>query len=224
MDESSRINCVAAQDIDVDQKIKLSITESVRLLRHAQWTVVVASPMVFASTVTTPTISRLLCTNVMRCFGFLKVEVANVGDILSAIVWRNLAKFMAQTVGQSVLVWGGVVALTLFTVVGGILLAIGAPLMEILLAARMIIKCACDLIIILDIAFNRGSKSATAADIREASKEYTHKQRSDDGMILDSTIGKVHKEVEALIPIVSHKFYKPLQISKLQAGMEDIIN
>jgi hypothetical protein len=223
IDEDARISCVAAQVIDVEQKIKLAVTECVRLLRHAEWTSMATSPLVFASTVSTPTISRLLCNNIMRCFGFIDIMAEDVDGIMSKVVWWNLAKFMAQSVSQSILIWGGVATLTLFTLIGGIPLAIGAPLLEVLPAARMIIKCACDLIIILDRAFSNGGKTATKEEINHASKEYTSKISIDTGSAGCSRKSKVHQEVEELIPIMSWKFYKPMQISKLQSGVGEII-
>jgi hypothetical protein len=109
----------------------------------------------------------------VRCFGFVEVKTEDVDSIMSKVVWWNLAKFMAHTVSQSTLVWGGVVALTLFTVVGGIPLALGAPLMEMVPAARMIVKCACDLILILERAHTLAGKLATKDHIKQATMEYT---------------------------------------------------
>lgn len=68
---------------------------------------------------------------------------------------------MAQSVSQSLAVWGGVVVLTLLTGFGGIPVAVCAPLMEMQPAARMILKCACDLILILERAHTVAGQLAT---------------------------------------------------------------
>ena len=223
LDEGARINCVAAQVADVESKIDLAMTESVRLLRTAGWTSMADAPVVFASTIATPTISRVLCNNVLRCFGFPNVKSEDVDDIMSKVVWWNLAKFMAHNLSQTLAVWGGVAALTLTTGVGGIALAVAAPLLEVIPAARMIIKCACDLIIILDRAFSAGGKTVTIEHIRQASKEYTTRFVDATGESSTSRRKKVHKAIEELIPLITLKFYKGLQIATVQAGMREII-
>ncbi|KAH7060920.1 hypothetical protein B0J12DRAFT_650686 [Macrophomina phaseolina] len=226
-DDSVYMSMVAAQSCDIEPKIELAIDETVRLLRHAIRSVYATSiPVIFAPTVIGPTVSRILCNNIIRCFGFPKITAEYVDDIMSKVVWANLAKFLAQSVGQEVTVWGGITALTLATVTGGLAIVPGTPLLEAPPAARMVVKCACDLILILDRAFSFGGKFVTKDQIRQASNDYKLGARRDTPEFPSSIRGAVHREIEALIPLVSLKNASMLTknyISRVRNGMEDII-
>src|SRR5689334_16914744 len=82
-DNGAYKSCVAAQVVDVDQKISVAIAESIRLLRCAQGVSMGTSVLVFASSISTPTISRLLCDSIARCFGFVDVKTEDVDSIMS---------------------------------------------------------------------------------------------------------------------------------------------
>ncbi|GKT41015.1 uncharacterized protein ColSpa_01196 [Colletotrichum spaethianum] len=113
---------------------------------------------------------------------------------------------MAQTLGQFSVIWGGIGFLTATTVVGSIPLIVGAPLFEAPAAARMVIKCACDLILILDQAFQEGGKSVSREKIERTTAMYTKSNVpgiEDDTQVMKSRRRLVHQEINKLIPLVS---------------------
>jgi hypothetical protein len=65
-------------------------------------------------------------------------------------------------------------------------------------------------------------KLATKDHIKQATKEYTVQTDYMGNKIMSRRL-KVHREIEELIPLVSWKIYKPLQMAKLKLGMEEII-
>lgn len=225
-DDSVHMSLVAAQVCDVEPKIEMAIDETVRLLRHAVRSVYATAPIIFGPTVIGPTVSRILCNNIVRYFGFPKVTGEHVDNIMSNVVWENLAKFMVQSVSQEVAIWGGISALTLTTIFGGLALLPGTPLLEAPPAARMITKCACDLILILDRAFSYGGRFVTKEEIRQASIEYKTKGLSSPALSKKSIRSLVHDEVEKLIPLVSLKnasMSTVNNISHIRNGMEKTI-
>ena len=143
----------------------------------------------------------------------------HVDNIMNKIIWWNLKRFMAQSVRQTIATWG------IIGFGGGIPLVAGAPLLEAPPAARMVVKCACDLILILDRAFKHGGKFVIGKDIEEASREYiaesTDQPADSTAIETKSRRKRVHAEIEELIPL--RKFYKYIRIARIQRGMEDII-
>lgn len=219
---------VAAQIVDMDLKIQLAVDETVRLLCAAVTTASVGSGLVFTSAVSTPSYSRILCSTIVRCYGLAAAKnhsrEEEIDHLMHKVVWSNLAPFMAQTVTQTVLIWSGVAALTLFTYFGGIPLAASAPLLEAPAAARMIVKCACDLVIIIDRSFQFGGKQMTGAQIQRASMEYL--QPPPGPGEFRSRRRQVHQEINDLIPTLSSlsiKIHKKSFLSKLGDGIREII-
>ncbi|KAK0622203.1 hypothetical protein DIS24_g11290 [Lasiodiplodia hormozganensis] len=226
-DDSVYMSLIAAQVCDVQPKVELAINETIRFLGHAIRTMYVASPALIGAGVVAPTVSRLLCNRIIRCFGFPKIEAKYVDDIMSKVVWSNLAKFMTQTFAPDTAVAGGMAALTLVT--GGIALIPGIPFLETPPAARLIIKCACDLILILQCAFQSGNnKFVTNEEIRAATIEYKTKGRSRTGGVYESIRDVVHKEINKLIPLMPSKqaarMLSNSNKSRIQATMRDIIS
>ena len=179
---------------------------------------------VFGPTISTPTISKILCYIVFKCFGFSEVTPSQIEGIMSSVVWNNLGRFMLQQLSQSITVWGSVATLTLFTAVGGIPLAVTAPMLEIVPAARMVTKCACDIILILHSAYSEAGPRATVEQIRQASKLYSSKRVRAPGGRFTSRRKQVHDEVHALLPVMTVKVYKGLQIHAVTTGIEEIID
>ncbi|KAB2575534.1 hypothetical protein DBV05_g5886 [Lasiodiplodia theobromae] len=202
-DDSVYMSLIAAQVCDIQPKVDLAINETIRFLGHAIRTIII------------------------RCFGFPKIEAKYVDDIMSKVVWSNLAKFMTQTFAPDTAVAGGMAALTLVT--GGIALIPGIPFLETPPAARLIIKCACDLILILQCAFQSGNnKFVTNEEIRAATIEYKTKGRSRTGGVYESIRDVVHKEINKLIPLMPSKqaarMLSNSNKSRIQATMKDIIS
>ncbi|OBR11669.1 Peptidoglycan binding domain protein [Colletotrichum higginsianum IMI 349063] len=208
---------IAAQIPDVDAKIDQAVEKTLRLLRTAVNTASLGAGLGLTSYVATPSISRHLCHEIAHgCFGMPAAKVDEVNSVLSRLVWANLSSFMAQTLGQFSVIWGGIAFLTATTVVGSIPLIVGAPLFEAPAAARMVIKCACDMILILADAFRAGGKSASRAAIEAATAAYTKNripvaEGGGEGgpgpvggaRVLRSRRRLVHQEVNKLIPLVS---------------------
>lgn len=216
-DDGARLKCIAAQVVDVEPKIAQAIDESMRLLRHGIWASTVGSAALFVSTISTPTISRILCDNILRCFGFPKIDPGSVDNIMNKIIGWNLMRFLAQQVGQSVVLGGSAAILTIVSLGGGVPLIAGMSLLEAPCAARMIVKCACDLILILTRAFKHGGKFVTSSDIEMACNEYVAKPT--DGS--KAKRRNVHAEVMDLIP--QRQFWKGVRIAKIRTGVEEII-
>ena len=217
--DEARLRCTAAQVIDVEPKINQAIEESIRLLRHGVWASSVGAVGIVVPSITTPTISRILCDNILICFGFPKINPASVNNIMNKIIGWNLIRFLAQQVSQSVTLGSLVAGLTIVSLGGGAPIIGLMSLLEAPAAARMIIKCACDLILILDRAFKHGGKFVTSTDIELASREYVAKP-SEKGR---SKRKEVHARVMKLIPIVSKRFWNSVRISKIKVGMDEII-
>lgn len=228
-DDSVYMSLIAAQVCDVQPKVELAINETVRLLGHAIKTIYAASPLLFTSEVVAPTVSRILCDRIIRCFGFPKVQAQYVDGIMNKVVWSNLGKFMAQSLVQDTAVAGGMAALTLFTLFGGLALIPSLPLLDTPPAARMIIKCACDLILILQCAFQSGSnKFVTHEEIRASTIEYRMKGRSRTGGVYESIRDVVHEDINKLVPLMPSKettlMLSNRNKSRIYATMIDIIN
>ncbi|KAK1991597.1 hypothetical protein LX36DRAFT_663148 [Colletotrichum falcatum] len=200
---------IAAQIPDVDAKIDQAVEKTLRLLRTAVNAASLGAGLGLTSFVATPSISRHLCYEIAHgCFGMPAAKADEINSILSRLVWANLSSFMTQTLGQFSVIWGGIAFLTATTVVGSIPLIVGAPLFEAPAAARMVIKCACDLILILDRAFRDGGKNVSRDEIRRAAAAYTRNgvSATEGGGAAQATKSQrrlVHQDVNRLIPLVS---------------------
>ncbi len=97
-DDRVRLFAVAAQVVNVEAKIDSAITESMRLGVHAVRTAMV--PLPFSSAIGTPTVARILCQNVLQCFGFPKSPPEQVEEIMTRVVLGHLKKFMVVTITE----------------------------------------------------------------------------------------------------------------------------
>ncbi|ETS80105.1 hypothetical protein PFICI_07634 [Pestalotiopsis fici W106-1] len=221
---------IAAQIQDLEAKIDLAIEKTLQFLRRAIINSTAGAGLVFSSAIGTPTIARLLCNEIVtNCYGIPEYMANKVEGLLNKIVGRNTLIFLAQSLGQSSLIWGGVVTMTLFTLFGGIPLALGAPLLEAPPAARMVLKCACDLIIILDRAFrlDGANKFVSYDKIRTVTLGYVTATGSrDDGGPTRSRRSMVHSAVNELIPLISDismKGFKEKNVTRYRSGVKETI-
>ncbi|KIV98906.1 hypothetical protein, variant [Verruconis gallopava] len=218
-DERVRLFCVAAQVMDVEQKIDSAITECMRLGTHAIRTAMV--PLPFSGMIGTPTVSRIICEHILQCFGFPKAAPEEIEDIMSRVVMGNLKNFMKVTLSQF-----GVVSLTavgtavptlgIGIVVGAIGCILASPP-----TARMLFKCACDMILILERSFRYQGKYVSIKQIEDAAVYYTTaktKTFSGKEVLLQQ---HVHDEVDRLIPL--KKVSVGFGFGKLRGGLQDII-
>lgn len=183
------------------------------------WFVGAHAVTVVGSSISTPTIYRIFCNNILECFGFPKIDPASVNNIMNKIIGWNLYGFLAQQITQSLTVGTGVAILGIFSLGGALPLAAGLSMLEVPTAGRIIVKCACDLILILDRAFKHGGKFVTSQDIELACWEYVATTVQGGW----SKRRQVHAQVTGLIPIVSRKFWTGVRISIIKVGMEEII-
>ena len=105
---------------------------------------------------------------------------------------------------------------------GNMALMVTSPIFQAPLVTRLILKCACDLIIILDKAARVGGKRVTRRQIEEASAEYQRPIAGGEG----SLKALVHRRINVLVPIVSAiavRIYKKDQIEAIRAGIKSIV-
>ncbi|KAH0421262.1 hypothetical protein CcaCcLH18_13537 [Colletotrichum camelliae] len=221
---------VAAQVPDIDAKMDQAIEKTLKLLRATVAAAGIGLGTGVVSAMTTPTISKLLCQEIAHgSFGIPKASIGDINDVLSGVVWRNLAPFMAMSLSQSFIIWGGAICLTCTTVVGGIPLAFGAPLLEAPAAVRMILKCACDLILILDQAFGQYGKGVTKENIKAVAAMYLKgkvKIMKDGVEIEKSRKRAVHGAVNDLVPWFSKRAFEAYSrktLPKYREGLRDIL-
>ncbi|KIW96675.1 uncharacterized protein Z519_02066 [Cladophialophora bantiana CBS 173.52] len=218
-DEKVRIFAVAAQVVDVEQKIDSAITECMRLGLHAVRTAMV--PLPFSGAIGTPTVARILCQHILQCFGFPKALPDEVEEIMTRVVLGHLKKFMTVTLAEFV----GVGVVTAGVIVGtmgaGGVLALSLCILAAPPTARMLFKCACDMILILERAFRYQGKYVSVKQIEDAAVYYTTamtKTFAGKEVLLQK---HVHDEVDRLIPLT--KVSTAMKFSKLRTGLEDII-
>lgn len=218
-DERVRLFCVAAQVVDVDQKIHSAITECMRLGTHAIRTALV--PLPFSGIIGTPTVSRILCEHVLQCFGFPKAMPEEVDEIMSRVVLGNLRQFMTVTVSQFVVVSGASIGIAMGTLGIGAIVGLVSCFLSTPPTARMILKCACDMILILERSFRYGGKYVSVKQIEDAAKQYvTIDTRTFSGK-QKKLQDHVHDEVDRLVPL--KKVGVGFQFKKLRTGFERIV-
>ena len=167
-----------------------------------------------ADSVVTSVLSRILCDNIVRCFGFPNVKSEEVSKIVSNVIVLNLGKFMAQSLGQDFVNFGGMV-------VSPFLLGYSPPFLKLWPAARMVVKCASDLIIVLDGAFTLGGPAATAKHVKLALIKYSSTKDA-EGMRTTSSRAKVHNEIGEKFPM-KKRFYEHLEPRRAEKLMARII-
>lgn len=221
---------VAAQVPDIDAKMDQAIEKTLKLLRATVAAAGIGLGTGVISAMTTPTISKLLCQEIAHgSFGIPKASIGDINDVLSGVVWRNLAPFMAMSLSQSFIIWGGAICLTCTTVVGGIPLALGAPLLEAPAAVRMILKCACDLILILDQAFSQYGKWVAKENIKAVAAMYLKsrvKSMKDGVEIEKSRKRAIHGAVNDLVPWFSKRAFEAYSrktLPKYREGVREIL-
>ncbi|KAF6817605.1 hypothetical protein CSOJ01_02315 [Colletotrichum sojae] len=221
---------VAAQVPDIDAKVDQAIEKTLKLLRATVATAGIGFGTGVISTMTTPTISKMLCQEIAHgSFGIPKASIDSIDSVLSGVVWRNLAPFMATSLSQTVVIWGGALCLTCTTVVGGIPIALGAPLLEAPVAVRMILKCACDLILILDQAFGQYGKGVTKENIRAIAASYSKSKVKTikNGVEIEKSRKRaVHGAVNDLVPRFSKKAFEAYSrktLPKYREGLRNIL-
>ncbi|KAH9901759.1 hypothetical protein F4778DRAFT_737580 [Xylariomycetidae sp. FL2044] len=218
-DNAARRNFVSAQIADSDPKVKESIEETLRLLNYANWATMAGTTLIVGSAVSTPTISRVLCLNIVKCFGLAETNIDEVESIAQRVLWRNFGTFLTTGFAQLIAICSLAAGLTFATLAAGLPLLAALPFAAVAPAARMITKCACDLILILEAAFSGRGTSVTGRDFHSASAQYCSK--TPDGRSSIRTL--VHRDIDKLIPVVSLKFYQPMSIATMRTQLFRLI-
>lgn len=218
-DERVRLFCVAAQVVDVDKKIDSAITECMRLGTHAIRTALV--PLPFSGMIGTPTVSRILCEHVLLCFGFPKAMPEEVEEIMSRVVLGNLRQFITVSVSQFMIVSGASIGLAMGTAGIGAVLGLVSCFLSTPPTARMILKCACDMILILERSFRYGGKYVSVKQIEDAAKQYIMIEKTTFSGKQKKLQEHVHDEVDKLVPL--RKVSVGFQFKKLRSGFEHIV-
>jgi len=219
VDDRVRLFCVAAQVVDVEQKIDSAITECMRLGTHAIRTAMV--PLPFSGIIGTPTVSRIICEHVLQCFGFPKAMPEEVEEIMSRIVLGNLKQFMTITLTQFMVVSTASIGLAVGTVGIGALLGIASCFLSTPPTARMLLKCACDMILILERSFRYGGKYVSTKQIEDAAKQYVTIRTTAFSGKEKRLQENVHDQVDKMIPLA--KVAIGFRFNKLRTGFEHII-
>ncbi|KAI0191051.1 hypothetical protein F4808DRAFT_397969 [Astrocystis sublimbata] len=219
VDERVRVFCVAAQVVDVEQKIDQAITEVMRLGAHAIRTAMV--PLPASGLIGTPTVSRILCEHVIQCFGFPKATPEAVEEIMSQVVMKNLKTFMRVSLTQ----FGTISAVTLGAAIPtggiGVLVGIAGCILSTPPTARMLLKCACDMILILERSFRYQGKYVSVKQLEDAAAYYTTtmtKKLDGTPILLQQN---VHEQVDNMIPL--KKIGIGFKFGTLRSGVQDII-
>jgi hypothetical protein len=205
--------------VDVTQKIDSAITECMRLGTHAIRTAMV--PLPFSGMIGTPTVSRIICEHVLQCFGFPKAAPEEIEEIMSRVVMGNLKNFMKVSMSQFAAVSVAAVGSAVPTAGIGIIVGIIGCVLASPPTARMLFKCSCDMILILERSFRYQGKYVSVKEIEDAAIYYTTattKTFSGKEVLLQQ---HVHDEVDRLIPL--KKISVGFHFAKLRSGLQDII-
>ncbi|KAH7253297.1 hypothetical protein B0J15DRAFT_526615 [Fusarium solani] len=218
-DERVRLFCVAAQVVDVEQKINSAITECMRLGTHAVRTAAV--PLPFTGMIGTPTVSRLICEHVLQCFGFPKTTPAEVEKIMSDVVMGNMRDFLKVSLTQFASVSAVAVGVAVPTVGIGIVVGAAGCLLGLPPTARMLLKCSCDMILILERSFRYDGKYVSIKQIEDAAKYYSKTTITSFSGKEKRLQQQVHDEINQLIPL--KKVSVGFRFNKLRGSIEEII-
>ncbi|KXJ95977.1 hypothetical protein Micbo1qcDRAFT_231121 [Microdochium bolleyi] len=218
-DEGACLNLVAAQLVDVDEKINAAIEESVRLLNISNYSAMAGSALLIGATVSTPTISNVLCDNVVKCFGLTNLKSGEVEKLAERVLWSNLGTFLSQNLATTVLLVGAATGLTFASGFGGIPFWAGLSFASVPPAARMVMKCACDIILILAAIFDNKGRTVMRDDFEHASRCYSNKTVR-DGL---SVRARVHRDVDAVVPLWTWKLYQPLRVANMRAELRRMV-
>lgn len=219
VDERVRLFCVAAQIVDVEQKINSAISECMRLGSHAIRTAMVPLPL--TGIASTPAISRIICEQVLFCFGFPKAVPSEVDEVMTRVVLGNLKKYLALSLAQFVVVAAASSGLAIATVGAGAVAWLATPFLNAPPTARMVLKCSAEMILILERSFRYEGKYVTVKQIERAAKQYV----TMNTVAFDGRSKKfqehVRDEIDRLVPL--KQVVIGFRFNRLRTGLEHII-
>lgn len=190
-----------------------------RLGTHAVRTAAV--PLPFTGMIGTPTVSRLICEHVLQCFGFPKTTPAEVEKIMSDVVMGNMRDFLKVSLTQFASVSAVAVGVAVPTVGIGIIVGAAGCLLGLPPTARMLLKCSCDMILILERSFRYDGKYVSIKQIEDAAKYYSKTTITSFSGKEKRLQQQVHDEINQLIPL--KKVSVGFRFNKLRGSIEEII-
>lgn len=169
-----KTSVAAALRRDMDFKIGVAIQRTFDMINYDahMWQRVIAAIPLTDST-TTPIMCRVLCSRILSCFGLPKIPPDAAAHVFSKVILRNLSRFMMESIGTDFWnILAGANKLLLFGI---------APIPKAMWpAARMVVKCACDVIIILDGAIKQSGFMATPENLHEVQMAYALNYNPDE--------------------------------------------
>lgn len=190
-----------------------------RLGTHAVRTAAV--PLPFTGMIGTPTVSRLICEHVLQCFGFPKTTPAEVEKIMSDVVMGNMRDFLKVSLTQFASVSAVSVGIAVPTAGIGIIVGAAGCLLGLPPTARMLLKCSCDMILILERSFRYDGKYVSIKQIEDAAKYYSKTTITSFSGKEKRLQQQVHDEINQLIPL--KKVSVGFRFNKLRGSIEEII-
>lgn len=190
-----------------------------RLGTHAIRTAAV--PLPCSGMIGTPTVSRLICEHVLQCFGFPKAAPAEIEQIMSDIVMTNFKEYMKVSLSQFAAVSAVAVGVAVPTMGIGVIVGAAGSLFSLPPTARMLLKCSCDMILILERSFRYGGKYVSTKQIEDAAKYYAKETITTFNGKEKRLQQQVHDEIDHLIPL--KKLNVGFKFNKLRSSVDEVV-
>lgn len=190
-----------------------------RLGTHAIRTAAV--PLPCSGMIGTPTVSRLICEHVLQCFGFPKAAPAEIEKIMTDIVLSNFKDFLKVSMSQFALVSAVAVGAAVPTMGIGVIIGAAGCLFALPPTARMLLKCSCDMILILERSFRYDGKYVSIKQIEDAAKYYAKETITTFNGKEKRLQQQVHDEIDQLIPL--KKVNVGFKFNKLRSSVDEIV-
>lgn len=129
--------------------------------------------------------------------------------------------FMTHSLTAFVLVSAVVIGVGIATAGIGAILGTASCLLGLPPAARMLFKCSCDMILILERSFRYEGKYVSVKQIEDAARYYTSTTIKTFAGNEKRLQQHVHDEIDNLIPL--KKMHIGFRINKMREGVEEII-
>ena len=180
--------------IDLDGKIDLAVSTTMRYYKHAvRWASV---PIPGVGFTTQFSIAYLICRAVVESFGFTNIDPPFVERIVKTLVWKNSKRAGLMIVGETLSLLGLIFAQALASVPA---------------TASAVLMCACDIILVLERAFLRGKKRIGPSDLESAATDYQ-----------STNAEAVHAEAIELAGKIG-KVWTAFQFARISVGLEQIL-
>ncbi|MCJ1378236.1 hypothetical protein MMC17_001333 [Xylographa soralifera] len=199
-----RNRMVAINVINLDDKIDLAVSTTMRYYKHAvRWASV---PIPGVGITTQLSIAYLICRAVVESFGFTNIDPPFVERIVTTIVLKNSKRATLMILGETLSLVG-----LIFAPFGGAVLSTVQALASVPATASAVLMCACDVILVLERAFHRGQKRIGPSDLERAAADYQ-----------STSAEAVHAEAIELAGKIG-KVWTAFQFARIGVGVEQIL-